>query len=50
MNIENLKQFNQLEINFLKIILSTYEYEEKQTNLNYFVKSINLKNNEKIFN
>ncbi len=50
MNIENLKQFNQLEINFLKILLSTYEYEEKQKNLNYFVKSINFKNYEKIFN
>ena len=60
-NIENFKQFNQLEINFLKILLSTYEYEEKQKNLNYFVinnlkkfdekfKSINLKNYEKLFN
>ncbi len=33
--INKLKESSELEIKFIKILLYTYQYEEKQNNLNY---------------
>ena len=46
--IDNLKKSSELEMKFIKILLSAYEYEQNQNNLNYNVIQ-NLKNFEKIF-
>ena len=46
--IDKLKESNELEINFMKILLFSYEYEEKQNNLNYYIIQ-NLINFEKNF-
>ena len=46
--INKLKESSELEMKFIKILLYTYQYEEKQNNLNYNVIQ-NLKNFEKIF-
>ena len=46
--INKLKESSELEMKFIKILLYTYQYEEKQNNINYNVIQ-NLKNFEKIF-
>ena len=46
--IDDLKQSSELEMKFIKILLLSYNYEEKQKNLNFNVIQ-NLKNFEKIF-
>ena len=46
--IDNIKKSSELEIKFIKILLLSYKFEEKQKNLNYNVIQ-NLKNFEKIF-
>jgi hypothetical protein len=44
--IDKLKESSELEIKFIKILLFSYQYEEKQNNLNYNIIQ-NLKNFEK---
>ena len=46
--ITKLKESTKLEIQFLNILIKTYEYEEKNRNLNYNV-ILNLKNFDKVF-
>ena len=46
--INKLKESSELEMKFIKILLYTCQYEEKQNNLNYNIIQ-NLKNFEKIF-
>jgi len=46
--IDKLKKSSELEMKFIKILLFSYEYEEKQNNLNYNIIQ-NLKNFENIF-
>ena len=45
--IDKLMNSNELEIKFIKTLLYTYQYEEKQKNLNYYVLE-NLKNFNKL--
>ena len=46
--IDSLKKSSELELKFIKLLLSTYQYEENQNNLNFYVIQ-NLKNVENIF-
>ena len=43
--IDSLKKSSELELKFIKLLLYTYQYEESQNNLNYYVMQ-NLKNFE----
>ena len=47
--INKLKELSELEIKFIKILLYTYQYEEKQKNINYNIIQ-NLKNLKKYLN
>ncbi len=46
--IDSFKKSSELELKFIKLLLSTYQYEENQNNLNFYVIQ-NLKNVENIF-
>ena len=47
--IDKIKESSELEIQFIKILLYTYQYEENQNNLNYYIIK-NLKDFEKKLN
>lgn len=47
-HIDNLKKSSELELNLYKLLISTYQFEESQKNLNYNVFQ-NLKSFDEIF-
>ncbi len=48
LEIDKLKELNKLEIKFIKLLISTYQYEQSLHNLNYQTIK-NIKNAEKMF-
>ena len=48
LEIDKLKELNKLEIKFIKLLISTYQYEQNLHNLNYNIIK-NIKNAEKTF-
>ena len=48
LEIDKLKELNKLEIKFIKLLISTYQYEKSLHNLNYHTIK-NIKNVEKMF-
>ena len=51
LEIDKLKELNKLEIKFIKLLISTYQYEQSLHNLNYHtIKNIPLKAYEYVVN